>query len=186
VAYAFFSGGGPSRDVCIRAGSEHVGKALYFLEDDAHGQWCGYASEAQFKAQVQPLRAMVVGRVDYTDGRVSKVGVTETDETGDWAVNDEYVINGAGKIQSLKRTINIIPENLAEDQFFLIENGKAVRQRAYSRDLRTGKPTQRSASWFEPPPIVKSLQAFPFSALIVGGQRPVQPDGAFCVPQGSR
>ena len=44
------------------------------------------------KAQVQVLGAMIVGAADYKNERVSAVHVTEVDETGDWAVNDEYTL----------------------------------------------------------------------------------------------
>lgn len=90
--------------------NQTTGKTIYFLKDDPHKQWCGYASESRFKAQVQSLKAMIVGAADYTSGRISTIQVTETDETGDWAVNDEYMFDANEKIQSLKRTINIIPE----------------------------------------------------------------------------
>jgi hypothetical protein len=41
-----------------------TGKAVYFLKDDARKQWCGYASESKFKAQIESLKAMVVGEMD--------------------------------------------------------------------------------------------------------------------------
>lgn len=172
---------------CAQIGaSGSAGNAVYFLKDDVHRQWCGYARESRFKVQVQPLRAMVVGKVDYTNGRVSAVHVTETDETGDWAVNDEYALDSSEEVKTLKRTINILPEDLSEEQLFVIENGKAVQQRNNHRDLRTGKPTQRSVSWFEPPPVITSLQAFPFSPLVVGKQQAVWSGGEFCISEGAK
>jgi hypothetical protein len=75
-----------------------TGKTIYFLKDDSHKQWCGYASESRFKSQIQALVAMVVGGADYMGGRISRVGVTETDETGDWGVVDDYTISNSVKI----------------------------------------------------------------------------------------
>ena len=157
-------------------------KVVYFLQDDVHTQWCGYSSETAFKAQVQPLRAMIVGKVDYTDSRPSTIQVTETDETGDWAVNDEYALDASGRVQALKRTINILPEDMSEQQAFVIRDGKADLQRSTYRELRSGKPTEKRVSWFEPPPVVTSVHAFPFSALITGKQQAVWASGRACVP----
>jgi hypothetical protein len=159
-----------------------MGKAIYFLRDDPHGQWCGYASESRLKLQIQPLKAMVVGKVDYSDGRVSVVHLTETDETGDWAVSDEYTLDENGEVRGLKRTINILPEDTSEQQMFVIEKGKATKRRTTYRDLRTGRPTHKSADWFEPPPVITNLRAFPFWTLIVGNQQLVWSNEVFCVP----
>lgn len=164
-----FAQGGPNR-------------AIYFLKDDTHGQWCGYANESRMKAQVQPLQPSIVGKVQYTDRRVSAVRVTETDETGDWAVNDEYAFDGSGKLRALKRTIDILPEDASQEQLFVIMNGKVNLQRTVRHELRSGKPTQKHVDWFEPPPIITSLQNFPFSALIAGKRRTVWSTGEVCIP----
>jgi len=164
-----------------RGASGSAGKAIYFLRDDAHEQWCGYADESRLKARVQPLHAMVVGRADYTDGRVSAVRLTEVDETGDWAVNDDYGLDARERIQSLKRTISILPEDTSEEQLFVIRDGRANRQRSTYRELSSGRPAQKHVDWFEPPPVVTSLQAFPFSALIARTQQAVWSKGEVCL-----
>ena len=162
------------------------GRVLYFLKDNTHRQWCGYGNESQFKAQIQSVGAMVVGRVDYTNGHVSAVHVTQADETGDWAVNDEYSLDDHEKIRTLKRTINIIPEDTSEEQLFLISNGKAIKRRSIYRELRTGKQTQKSVDWFESPPVITDLPAFDFSALVVGKRQAVWSNGEACVPENSK
>jgi len=158
------------------------GVAVYFLRDDSHKQWCAYATESRFKVQVQALTAVVVGEADYVDGRRSFVRVTETDVTGDWAVNDEYTYNKSGQIKSLKRTINILPEDSSEEQLFVIENGRAVKQQSVYRELRTGKASQRSINWFKAPPVVTTTGAFPFSALIGSKLNQVRSKGTVCIP----
>jgi hypothetical protein len=164
-----------------QSGANRVtGKAVYFLEDDLHKQWCGYASQSQFKAEVQSLKAMVVGGADYANGRVSRVRVTETDETGDWAVNDEYTFDKNERIQTLKRTTNILPEDTSEEQLFLIENGKAVKQRSTYRELRTGKATQKTVDWFHAPPVITNIRAFPFSPLIGSKRFEIWSKGEAC------
>jgi hypothetical protein len=167
-------------------GSGSTGRAIYFLRDDARRQWCGYASQSRFKAQVQPLRAEVFGKVDYRNSRVSRVYVTETDETGDWAVNDEYSVDDDGKLRTLKRTINILPEGTSEEQLFAMENGKANRRRSTYHELRSGRPTEKHVDWFEAPPVIASPQEFPFFALIAGKQQSIWSGGEVCVPDGSK
>jgi len=172
-----------SDGVCAqRNAGGSAGKAVYFLKDDAHQEWCGYASEARFRALIQPMQAMVVGRVDYTEGRVSAVLVTEEDETGDWSVNDEYSLGQDGRVRALKRTINVIPEDVREVQEFTIRNGKAYRTGDSYRELSSGKPTENRADWFEPPPVITSLENFPFFGLVVGKQNSVWTSGEACVP----
>jgi hypothetical protein len=158
-----------------------TGKTVYFLKDDSHKQWCGYASESRFKAQIQALAAMVVGGADYTDSRISTVHVTETDETGDWEVYDEYTTDKNGKLESLKRTINILPEHNSEEQLFLIQNGKAIKQRSTYHALGMGKTPQKSVDWFKAPPVVTRIAAFPFSALIGSKRTEVWSKGAACI-----
>jgi hypothetical protein len=159
-----------------------TGKAVYFLKDDSHKQWCAYASESRFKAQIQSLRALVVGGADYADGRLLTIRLTETDETGDWAVNDEYTVNGSGKIQTLKRTVNILPEDSSEEQLFVIEKGSAVKQRSVYHELRTGKVTQKPVNWFQAPAVITDAEAFPFLPLIGSRRNEVWSRGSLCIP----
>lgn len=162
------------------------GKKVYFLNDDSHKQWCGYASESRLRAQVQALGAMIVGGVDYKNGRVSSIHVTETDETGDWAVNDEYTFDEKGMIHGLTRTIDIIPEDNSEEQTFLIQNGKAIKQRSTHRELHTGKPTPKTVDWFKAPPVITDIKAFPFSALIIGNRQAMLPTDEVCIPENAQ
>ena len=161
-----------------------IGKTVYYLKDDSNKQWCGYTSESRFKAQIQALAARVVGDTEYADGRILTVHLFETDETGDWGVYDEYSASKSGELRGLKRTINILPEHVSEEQVFLIQNGKAIKQRSTFRDLDTGKPIQKSVDWFKAPPVVKGIDAFPFSALIGRKRIEVWSKGEVCIPVG--
>ena len=158
------------------------GIAVYFLRDESHKQWCAYATESRFEVQIQALSAVVVGGADYVDGRLSLVRVTETDETGDWAVNDVYTYNKSGQIKSLKGTINILPEDSSEEQLFVIENGRVVKQQSVYRELRTGKASQKSVNWFKAPPVITTTGAFPFSDLIGSKRNEVRSKGTVCIP----
>jgi len=167
---------------CALAQSGADAKTIYFLEDESHMQWCGYANESRFKAQVQSLMAMVIGGADYTSGRLSTIHVTEADQTGDWAVNDEYTLGVDGRIRSLKRTINIIPEDNSEEQLFVVKNGKAIKQRSVHRELQTGRPTKNTVNWFHASPVITEIKAFPFSALITEKQEDVRSAAEVCIP----
>ncbi|HXE11606.1 MAG TPA: hypothetical protein VN633_05770 [Bryobacteraceae bacterium] len=126
---------------------------------------------------------MIVGEVDYKNGRVHAIHITEVDETGDWAVNDEYTLDESETIQSLKRTINIIPEDNSEEQLFLIKNGKAIKQSSTHRELRTSKPAKGTVNWFEAPRVITEIKAFPFATLITKKQQVVWSTGEVCVPK---
>lgn len=158
-------------------------KTLYFLKDDSHMQWCGYATEARLKDQVQSLMAMVIGGAEFANGRLSTVKITEADETGDWAVNDEYTVGADGKIRSLRRTINIIPEDNSGEQRFVVKDGRAIKQSDIHHELRTGKPTQNSVDWFKAPPVTTEVTSFPFFTLITSKKHVVWSTGEVCVPE---
>lgn len=170
-----------------QSGASHsAGSSIYFLKDDLHERWCGYASESRFKTEVQLLRAQVVGKTDYMNGRVSVVHVTITDESGDWAVNDDYTLDNNQNVRSLKRTINILPEDTSEEQLFVMEKGQPHRQRSAYRDLRSGQSTRKRVDWFQAPPIITELTNFPFGALIFESQYRIWTSGQECVSEGRR
>ena len=158
-------------------------RRIYFLRDNSHKRWCGYASEPRLRAQVQVLRAMVVGAAYYEANIITVVHVTEVDETGDWAVNDAYTFDEKGGIAALRRTINVIPEDFSEEQVFRISGGKATEQSGVYRDLHTGKLVlEKTADWFEPPPVMTDPRKFDFWALIAAQRQSVWSRGEACVP----
>ena len=110
------------------AQTTHTARAtIYFLGDESQRRRCGYGDASQWRDQARALGGSpVAGEVDYVDGRVSAVHVSETDESGDWAVSDECNAGGNGTLQRLKRTINIIPEDNSEEQVFLLASGTAT------------------------------------------------------------
>jgi hypothetical protein len=159
------------------------GKEIFFLEDDQRRQWCGYSDQSEWKSAVQSLSAMIVGGVAYLKDRVSVIHVTETDESGDWAVYDEYTLDQNGRLQKLKRTINVLPGRITEDQIFRIENGKAIQESRSSRELGTGKPTQfPGGNWRPDLPVITNVQAFPFWPLILDARAEILAKGKACVP----
>src|SRR5438270_572555 len=61
---------------------------IYLLKDDVKEEWCAFANEPEWRAAVQNAGSMMVGTVIYSGQHLSKVDVTETDQTGDWTVYD--------------------------------------------------------------------------------------------------
>ncbi len=161
-------------------------RMIYLLRDESRGTWCGYASEAQFRAEAESLGAAVVGGATYTDGRLSRVEVTVTDETGDWEVYDDYLIPLKKRSWRLSRTVSIIPEDLREKHLFVMNAGKAVEQQASYTELGTGRPTDRRAEWFESPPIFTDRRQFPFWLLISDKRQAIWADGRVCTADRSR
>ena len=153
---------------CVFAKAEppKSAKKIYLLADTEHQQWCAFSSEATWKSEVKSLSSMRVTTVDYVDGRVTTIRVTEEDETGDWIVYDHYSLDESGMLRKLKRTINVLPGDRSEEQVFLIQGEKSRKQSSTSRTLSTGKPISPSKDWLPEVPIVTSLHVFPFSPLL--------------------
>lgn len=164
----------------VDTGNTSKGK-VYFLRDDGGRRWCAYGNERLLKSRVQTLRAIVVGAASYESNVISVVELTEVDETGDWAVNDAYVLDRKGRITALTRTINIIPEETSERQVYRVVDGRAAKQSSSYRDLRTGKilPAKR-AQWFEPPRVITDPLEFGFWALLTVKRQAVGLHGEVC------
>ncbi len=156
-------------------------KRIYVLQDETHRLWCGYATESRFRVQVQTLKAPIVGTIDYSGGRVVAISLTQTDETGDWAVNDEYTLDAAGDVLTLRRKTNIIPEDISEEQAFRVSNGKATLRSSAYRLLSSGMPTDKRVDWFEPPSVIMKLRDFPFTSLLTVSRQDMLRVGGTCV-----
>jgi hypothetical protein len=141
-------------------------RTLYVLEDRVGRQWCAYSEEAAWRNEVQSLSAMVVATVDYANGHISAVWVTEEGESGDWIVYDHYFVTDSGAICRLERTVNVLPGDRSEKGVFLIQNGRTTKQSTASLRLTTGKPIPPSDELLPNVPVVTNVNDFPFSSLI--------------------
>lgn len=164
-----------------KSASQITVRTIYFLKDDASKQWCGYASESKFKDQIRLLRALDVGAADFQHFSLSTVHWTQTDETGDWAVNDEYSLNNKQEIRTLNRTINILPERLSEEQSFIIRDHTVIQQSDEHYELGTRQTTQKSVDWFKAPPVFTEVRYLPFSPLIVSKKSEIWSKGVACI-----
>lgn len=140
---------------------------VFLLEDAGHAQWCSYTTEATWKAIVQKVAATTVGTLTYANGRLSQVEVTETGESGDWTVYDQYFFDGQGHVLRLSRFMNYLPGDRSISQVYSISDGKATRTASSEKSLRTGEPvTAATADGLPNLPIATTPEMFPFSALL--------------------
>jgi len=156
-------------------------KKLYLLEDTAGRRWCGFGRESTWRAEVQSLSAMLVSTVEYLNGHIAVVSVTEEDETGDWIVYDRYSLDESGALRKLHRTISVLPGDRTQKEVFLIHDGRATKQSTSSLRLSTGKPTTPSQDWLPDVPVITNIQDFPFSPLIGSKRFEVWSKGRACI-----
>lgn len=153
---------------------------IYILEEPVSGSWCGYSSELNFHREAKALGVMVLGGAEFNEGELTEITLVQTDQTGDWAVNDVYQIL-RDELASIRRVISIIPDDLELDQAYWIDHGQPRLRSSRSRSLETGKPKANRDKWFQPPPIVNSLSEFPFYLLITADRGKIVSTGKECV-----
>jgi hypothetical protein len=164
-----------------------TGKNMYFLLDQDF-RWCAYSNEAKWKSEVRSLSAMTVAQIDYANGRISVVSVTEQDEAGDWAVYDTYSLGKSENLQNLKRVINFLPGRLNEEEMWLIQNGKATKQRSTHRNVVTLEPmpltdTELRDMFLPEVTIITRVQDFPFWSLIRDKREEILSKGKVCIAE---
>jgi len=148
------------------AAQKKAGKVT-LLEDTAGHQWCAYNKESAWQKAVQETGAMTVGTLSFSNDQLSRIDVTETDESGDWTVYDHYRLDHANKIVRLERMINVLPGDRSVVQTFSISEDRAKKIQTESKQLSTGKIlNDPKPIWLPQLAIRTELSQFPFSALI--------------------
>jgi hypothetical protein len=153
--------------------SAQPGADIFFFKDAAHGQWCAFKSESEWRAEMGLIPPKIVGGIEYKDNRVSVVHVSEVDETADWRVYDSYTVTKDGKLDSLKRQITIPSESVNDEEVWVIRNGRATKQ--------GGKTNTDSRGVLLNIPVVTSVQSFPFWPLS-GKLQEIREKGKVCIP----
>lgn len=156
---------------------------LFLLKDTSRHEWCAYGSESEWTDKVQAVNADVVGMVEFSESKISRVDVTRQDETGDWVVFDHYTVSNDGQIVKLSRTINVLPGDITVDEGYLIEGGKARKQSDTVRRLSTKEalPKGTTLDWLPRVPVTVRIEAFPFASLISANHAPIGKEKA-CAP----
>jgi hypothetical protein len=169
---------GPVSTNCALA--QIVPKRLFLLQDSEHQQWCAYKAESDWSSEVKSLNSPVVATLELADGRVSKVFLTEEDETGDWIVYDTYTLNENGAIEALKRTSNILSDDRKVQVTYAIKNGRAQEEAKTSRRLSTKEILPSQKDWLPDVPVVTRAQDLPFFPILEDMHPEVWPKGRKC------
>ena len=146
--------------------SQNTTATLRFLENsDAH-QWCRYGDESVWKADVDLARAIRVGGLMYSKGKLTEIAFTQTAESGDWTAFDRYLIGQDGQPEKLERSISVLPGDRKIRSVYSFNDGKPMRLSISIETLSTGKPAAIGVSYVPPIPIVGRVRNFPFWRLI--------------------
>jgi len=151
------------------------GASRFLLLDTRSSEWCAYTEHGRWRADVEAVNSPVVATVAYSNRRhPTVITVTEESESGDWMVDDIYSLSPSGQVQTLKRTISMLPGDLQIEQWYAFKEGKPVMQSAVQRSLSQHKPRTMKSAWLPDVPIVSDIRRFPFYGLvdheIVGGR----------------
>lgn len=140
---------------------------VLLMEDAGKHQWCSYLSKPTWRTATKKAQAMRVGSLDYSNGILTEIDVSETDESGDWTAYDRYFLNSQGQMTRLTRLLNVLPGDRSVSQVFLIGNGKTTRTAINEKQLSTGKPvTSPRGDWLPDVAIETDPKMFPFWALL--------------------
>ena len=111
---------------------------------------------------------MTVATLIFSNHHLSRINITETDESGDWTVYDHYSVDQHGEIVKLSRMINVLPGDRSVLQTFWISAGKAKQGTMSEKQLSTGRLLSSPKSvWLPELPIKTATSQFPFSRLLI-------------------
>jgi len=161
-------------------------REIFVVKDDQHDQWCGYRSKVESKSEAQRLNSTVVVGVKYDNGQIASIHVTEGDDSGDWNVDDQYLLDKKENLKTLSRVIDNSTLGVTQKEQFKIANGKAIRQSIVSRTSRTGERAEElSGDYLPEVPVVPNIQMFAFWPFIRAKQQEIWIKGKVCVATGS-
>ena len=128
------------------------------------------------------VAAPQVARVDYSNGRIAFVYMTDIHETGDWTTFDKYSFDKNEILTDLERTIDI-PSGLREEQSWTIRNNAAIKQKSTLRNSKTNEVVSSRDVWFPSPAVAARQQAFPFWRLIRDKRQEILSKGRACADE---
>lgn len=139
---------------------------VYLLEDVVANQWCAYSSKSEWLTAIDKKIAMAVATVEPAEKKESfSIKVTQTDESGDWMVYDDYELK-AGFVTRLLREIRVLPGDIDQQQVYAAHDGSMKRLSTSSRSLTTGQVVSESHDWMPTLPIWTKASEFPFAGFL--------------------
>ena len=142
---------------------------FFALEDGAHHQWCAYSAKSAWNAEVDALESLSVASIRFSDGHVSAVDFTKTDETGDWIIYDRYTFDRSGRLLTLERRTNLATVDRGILETFVLGDGKVVRTATSQVSLRSGARLPFQKVWAPSLTVRMSVREFPFARLFEAG-----------------
>jgi hypothetical protein len=153
---------------------------LFILHDVKQRQWCIYASESQWKSDVNSSGAPTVASLEFEAGHLNAVDLTHQDEAGDWIVYDQYELGRTGELQQDQREIRILPGDRLVKEVYLIRDGIAHKQNSNTQSLSTGQKLTNVEDWLPDVPVISRLKDFPFAPLIGVDRSRILAKGKIC------
>lgn len=160
--------------------SKVVPVKLFFLDDADHSTWCVYANESSWKDAVEKTGADNVATAEIADFKAITIQFTQSDETGDWMVFDEYTVGRDDSMVGLSRRINVLPADRTIEEKYALQNGALVKMSTATRSLTTSKILQNGGPWSPDLPVLKRVQDFPFATLIHYSPTQIAASGQVC------
>jgi hypothetical protein len=157
----------------------------FFLRDDVLRQWCGYSSQQTWATRVKSVHPEMMGSVEFSNTRLSRIFLRQTDSTGDWVLDDRYDLDRKGEFARLLRVIGYLSENELKQESYGIGGGRATRKSSSASNLTThdSLPLPRALDDYETWPVYTRIRDFPFAPLLKGLTNSGLRDGELCVPQ---
>ena len=98
---------------------EYATSELYLIQFYNTEQWCAYRTRAAWEATKDSLlgsetsSAETIGTVSFQRGALSRIALDEFDDpgAGDWFVQDTYSVALDGKLSSVHRLQNVLPDD---------------------------------------------------------------------------
>jgi|ERR1700733_414631 hypothetical protein len=156
---------------------------LYVLHDSDKDVWCGYRDATQWRAAIDQLEALEVASVEYQNQHPQIVKMTTEDspEAGDWLVYDTYTLNQAGRVISLERITNFLPEDATRTEKYELNKGNLLRISTITKSLTSGRAIPSKQIDFPSLPIATAASDLPF-ATILDRSQDVWGGRTVCVP----
>ena len=175
-------------------------RSLFLYLDGQTQQWCVYHSEDAFTAAREKVEEYQAAVIQYEGERPVSVGVTEWNESGDWAVYDDYSLTDMGELSELTRYYDQHMGGFTEKTIYGIVAGESQVKTQAFLDLETQEPLAgnpgarvetivtdgKAERWLDYFPIhiipvVTRVTDFPFKSILRGEHPEVWEREPVCV-----
>jgi len=137
-------------------------KDSVFVARGTGGTWCAFKRREEWVLYADSNHSYVVSTVVTKAAHITAVDVTTTDETGDWAVFDHYVLGLNGRVERIDRRVNTADRKIVK-QVFVARHGRLeALSRAYF-DFDSGRRSSDTTAELPDIPLHSALADFAFA-----------------------